>query len=514
MIKRIIFIFCIVFLCLVPITKANDGGGIYPDFNEYVSYTVETDCKEIVIGEELEFTMTLTNHTKATFTHFRVWSIFSNTYFGLEDEMSFWDCVLQLEPYSTQKITLSYIVPEDVSWYKKGDDFFVDLEPNIAYGVEYESDEKLEELGLPYDFFENMIGPSPVPIKLNNLNDGSGFIDFNIIDDKELFIYSDKSDSDDDKSWMYFGEYGGVVSNYLSIENISDKSVEVVYIDWYKDFFYEYDEKYYIDAGDSIVIDVVSVDMKKPKDVERLKAVKYNMLFKDEVGEYYGVTTGAKYQTKVYEIPPVEITATKIGENKEGNQLLEISFKNTSNKDIKNFFLYYGSEFPKTEEELNNNVIRDRFEAGDTWQLTECITIPNDKDYPLMLGYWIDDSLCYWEVDIYQINNDTPRVYSNEDYYYGLYRDIYDLTHDIEIFDIYEALRPTPTPEITNTPKPEITAEVVQTIAPTNTPQTTNVVVKEVKSYVIPLWVYVVLGLAFVAVVGLVVLKKCSDSQG
>ena len=232
-------------------------------------------------------------------------------------------------------------------------------------------------------------------------------------------------------------------------------------------------------------------------------------------GKYYGVTASREYKTKVYEYPPVEVNAIKVGETELGSQQWELSFKNTSRKDIEDFFIYHGNKFPESMDDLDDYAVKDTFKAGDTWELQELIEVPicNNKignDFTLLLGYWVDNSLCYWEIWFDEKETETQKTYISDSYAHGMYADISNLDHNIELSNLEIVLKATTNPEITNTPKPEITTE---TIVPTSTSNITNIVVKEVTSYVIPPWGYVVLGLAFVAVAGVVVWKRRSGDN-
>jgi len=505
------------FLCLVPVTRANDGGP-HPDYNKYVTYTVETDCTEIAIGEEITFTIKLRNHTKATFDLYNIDRIFTDIHSSYYVE-EFDSELLMLKPYSSKEIVLTYTVPDDVIWHKKADGFYIEFYPEIEYGVYYKDEEEdFKELGLPHDWFVNRSATKTISIKLTNVYDGSELIDFEFIDNNEFFIYSDRADRYTKMDNTYLGEYEGEVNNFLSVTNKTEKVIEIVYIDGYEHHFEKYYTKCYIDSLESITVKIREAKLTLPKDIDEVETVYHNVMFKGNDGKYYGVTASREYKTKVCETPTVKINALKVGETELGSQQWELSFKNTSRKSIEDFFIYHGNKFPESIDDLNDYAIKDTFKAGDTWELMEPIEVPicNNKmgnDFTLLLGYWVDNSLCYWEIWFDEKETETEKVYTMDNCHHSWYADISYLDDNIKLSNLEIVLKATPTPEITSTPEPEIAAEVKQAITPTGTPQTTDVVVKEVKSYVIPPWVYVVLSLAFLAVVGVVVFKMRSGDN-
>lgn len=503
MLKKVFLICAFLFFTAAPAVFANDGGA-YPDYEGYVTYSVTTDCKGIGIGEEITFKLILHNNINVEFDIFHMGSVFWGSSVDWETEEYFWSKFSPLEPYSTKEIVFTYTVPEDVYWYENKGEYYIDLCPSLVYSINQEYNYKLEELGLPYDFFQNMNEPEPIPIKLTNVYDGGCFIDFQIIDENQYFVYSDRYPLDYRESYTYFGEYEGGISNYLSIENISDYSFDVVSIDGYERLFEIKDFPLILDSKEKIIIEDGYTKLRLPDEIPEYEHVRCSMLFKDTDGNYYGTEISRDYKTILYEAPPIEVTVNKIADTEDGNQLVNISVKNVSDKAIDEFFVYYGVEFPETKDELFNNVIRKSIDAGETWEQPSEIEIYIWKSqniysdtgylykgsYYLRIGYWIDNFLCYWEMPIFFLTDEDVCLYKSDDFAYGTYEDVNDLVNDIEVFDMSSALRaawtypalatPTPAAELPDTPMPS--AEY--------TPESGITVQKSI-SYIIPSWVYI-----------------------
>jgi len=516
--KKIFLICLFILIAAVPAVYANDGGP-YPDYNQYVTYTVSTDCKEAAIGEEITFKIVLNNKIDIEFSFFHMGSVFSGTPVYWEDEEYFWNTFSPLEPYSTKEIVFKYTIPENVYWYQKEEAFYIDLRPSLSYYIRSEYDDKAAELNLPHTEFINMAEGNPIPIKLTNVADGNRLLNMKIVDDNLHFVYSDRYPSDYKESRTYFGEYEGGIVNYISIQNISNYPYEVVYLDGYKWDFEIKDFPLILDSKKSVTIKDEYVKLRLPNEIPEYEHVRYSMLFKDTEGNYYAADVAREYKTVLYKEPPIKVTVSKVADTDEGNQLVNISIQNISNKAIDNFFVYFGFEFPKTEKELCSNVIRGAIESGQTLELPRDIEIyPWDTyfvyaqdgyyytgQFYLRIGYWIDDFLCYWKMPITTFSDPDIREYTNNDFAYGISGDVYDLVNDIEVYDIAAELHPTATPVSSNSPVTEVTPKASSTPFSTADEATVDKIeMVKSASYIVPFWAFVAEFVAILAAAGLI----------
>ncbi|MEX1376239.1 MAG: hypothetical protein AB1Z23_02085 [Eubacteriales bacterium] len=510
MMKKTILFLAVLFALAVPAVHANDGGA-YPDYNKYITYTVETDCTEIGIGEELTFTITVKNHTPDTFRPFYGNNIFRNTSLIANEEWCYLFKGIYVEPYAKSTFEMKVLVGEDVWWYETDGSYYIDLCPTIMYSLYADSGTSEEKYG-GTGLFINMVGVEPIPIRLNNLHDGSHLVDFGIIDENTMVLYSDTAETE---AFTYMGEYEAYIRNYVSIKNISNSPIRIGCIDGYEREFKEIDYDYFLPAGQSIVAKITERRDELPKLITETEHVELRALFTYDNSEYYFVNAQRDYKVILDNgMPEMEIRAVSAGYEDDKYALFNIEVTNISDEDIDDFFIYYGEEFPESRDQLYGSSLKKPLHAGETIALGEPIKIDilNITDeymeidyYRLRIGHWAGNMLYYCIVNIDGSEVRESDIYTSSDFSYMHQEDVFNLMMDEEIFslnDEMEKANATPTPFSSETPD--------ITIAPSATP-TSNVSVEKVRSYYISPFIFALLGFAAAAAAAMVIISRRKD---
>ena len=200
MIKKIITFAALFFLCAAP-AMANDGGGLYYDNTNKVTFSVKTISENVQIGEYYMFTLIATNNTGYNARIFKFEGIFEDEYsMFLEDEDIFFPESDIVPPYSTVEMDFSYKVPENIHWYMKDNKYYVNLDPEIIYFAtdlpeEIESNEEIAQ-DWPtngYDVINNCV--NTIPLEITNIFGASEIAEIeSSFGEKAYYTYYESSD--------------------------------------------------------------------------------------------------------------------------------------------------------------------------------------------------------------------------------------------------------------------------------------------------------------------------------
>jgi len=148
-----------------------------------IEYKIQTT--EIGIGEEIVCDMTITNLSNKSLEIYDI--SFSGLNFCVDGVFAgmfpYKGLCLQINAYETVYLEIKGIVGDDLRQVKKvGDSFYVDVLPVVRYAEEQDlRDVSFKEFFLYLEYGET------VPIEITNLNDGSEYIEFEWMDDRDIF---------------------------------------------------------------------------------------------------------------------------------------------------------------------------------------------------------------------------------------------------------------------------------------------------------------------------------------
>ena len=506
--KLTVLTIIIVLVFLLPVSVEANDGGYSPDYSGMVTYTVETDCEEVGIGETFEFTVTIKNRTEYSFERVELCTFIEDAqmyYFLMFGE---YDDRLILHPYETRVIVFEMTVPEHVAWYKVGDDYYFNLKPELRYEVNEDDPLSMQNIHGGWGFI-NMAGVAAIPIRITNLYDGSDLITLDLVDTNSTVYFYGGRYGYEDVDNMYEGQYDGDINNIIQIENLTDNEFKIMYIDTYNREFFDSDD-YYLYANEKIIVDVFSEYYHLPKDIPTNIDVQYHMIFQSASGEYFAVGDEKKCKTKIFNIP--NMTVTNVFEEDSTTKV----FTNAGSTKIKNLTICYGIDFTMSVEDILALSKTVTLQPGDS------VEVPYSDSY--RLGYISSGIFTYIEMgnSVEQYNDHGSRIYEyikhikrfdlNNMYYNSLavknpllclHRVIQEkgvsketkLESSIIHMETPEGTK-TPTPTEASSPILNITSNTSATLKPVSTPRTYTVV--NDKRYIVNPWILVWLAVAVI----------------
>ena len=444
MIRKICSIAILLIVLLSGKALANDGGPMI-DKEGYLRIDVEVSDEQVEIGGMLNLSFTLTNLSKDPIIGIHLYNIFNEYSSPTFDFMTTHDA---LQPGEKVEFDVETVVPYKINWYCIEDKYFTDL--NIMFTYE-----------MPDWFYDNDT-LEKVTLEITNINKGDELADL-IIDEMDDVIYF--REYGDIESNSYDGEYSGCIENDIVLQRKTENEISdifTLYYDHYKD-----DKDLAKLCGDETKYKAPFRNSyyMKPKDVPSSLSADYKATFKVN-DKIYGVHESRDYSTAIMNIPDIKVVVN--------DDIASIT--NLSTEDIEDFFITFEYRDSPTEEDVVN------IPSGATVELP--YTSSNGYYNRYLYGYVIGEHIYGW--------------YNNNGYLE--YKRIKDLA--------------TPTPEPTQTPSPtqEPTEHPVLTVTPSVTPipsATPKAVVTNVRyGSSLPMWVWVVLGLALVMIVMLVAILR------
>ncbi len=469
----------LVFLLLVMPTDAlaNDGGSMMDD-DGFLTIIAKPLSKECTIGEEFEFKLTLTNNTKYPIEAIMIHKIFDGTDIYYLDQANYdWgDFNCKILAGEKVELNVKTTVQPNIKWYKKKNSFYADFLPKLLYFASYENDDK--EL-LSWHFVHAEL--KPYPIKITNLNDGSDLINLNLNEKETTFYFPEHQEF---KKYIYDGELYSTVYNELEIINVSNSSIENIYISNHLDLNGNHSPIKSIEPSKSYSIKTYNSHFIAPEELLEKLPCLTQLNFQSE-GKFYGVELLKEYQAIFLKCPKLKLN---LEESTDGGKS-SISVENVSDQEYENIYIDFSHSYSFYENDskpfYNDDQIIQILSKNSTISLDSQLTPNRDKDF--FIGLIRDDKLYYWNVD-----SDSNPV---------LYRDGYNpLYYSITTLENYRSLQfPTPIP--TSTAKPS---------------QSPAIEITDVKkSSSIPLWVWIVLPLAVIGAAVLIIVfrrRKPDDS--
>lgn len=426
MTKKIIILCMLAFMFAVPCALANDAEPLY-DNDEFITYSCMAHSNVIAINGEMTFAITLTNHTDMRFVGFEVTSILDYTWIGNNTKVANIAQEIVLEPYQSISVDFSYIVPEDVYWYKIGDYYYADFAPNLSYLVDtFSKDMNNVTADISLTGYTN---PSEqvIPLKITNISDGTDYLNIKILDDRSILPYFATTDD---------GEYSAYINSYISMENKSDIDLAIINANNSTQKFSK-DGKYYrLKAKDTINTKIGSSFWCKPEDVNPTKAIDYKVLFTIEDNKYLAAKATRDFTATILDYPDVTIKITPEYTMNSSKRTSLFTITNNSSKDIDNFFISYGEDSFKDMDTFSKSSTVGTLLANDTWTI-----LVDDIDYEskttLRFGSIVEDIASYWQDQLPIYPDSTIEVnIKNQGYQLKDRIDLYLYNHSIDITTI------------------------------------------------------------------------------
>ncbi|MEX1376481.1 MAG: hypothetical protein AB1Z23_03295 [Eubacteriales bacterium] len=465
MIKKIIIITAVLFMIIVPCVLGDAAPPPMLASGKYLDIECEILTPEIGIGEDFRFRITIKNLTNSKIILNYIHSeFFSYVSLPSEDD-KYWYTELKAYESITFEISEnleSYRIKHG-NVYKDGDSFYMDFQAEIEFNGEslYMYDDQI------------------YPIKITNLHDGSDYIEYEWLDDKDTIYYFN--------SYIYDNIEYGREKKYLEGEvcyQLTYRNISGIYIEE-------------IGSGEEIVENRCFGHTVLADEIDGTVELSRSWFFKLD-GEYYMIFASREYKTEVLaDKPDIGIVIQPIIDlNGNARYTYRMEVYSNEKRDIENFCV---------------NIWGVASEGGKDY-LMESGTLKPDESWiiefgfddielfkSIMFGYYIGGDVYYWEPELelpilgyYEQNHIIKEI----EYAY-----VYDFDYRIkekqaqekesdedENFEIGTIQIGTPTPTAEIAPTPATTAE--------NTPQ---IVAKNRDSSQMTIYVIIILALVIVA---------------
>jgi len=502
MVKRVLIFTILIVLLLPTAVLANDGA--YYSGEEKVGVKIIPSSYHINIGEEFKFTLEIINYTPTPFD----WADIEGALIGriIINDI----CDVYIEPYRTVQYDITVKIDQEITWYKDGYKYFTTFEPEVYIAVENDNLYYIET-------------SKPITLEIDNIKDGSQYISYEFVDDKEYITYQCR------ELWPAIGQhkYFGQLDNRMIIKNLTDNKIENIT----RITSYGGNRTTSLEPFEEIEITAFYSDATSGLyDIPNRVNVQNNLLFK--LGDlYYGVAANKNYPALYFDVPKIKMIV--IGEKDENGYIERtiLSLTNRSEDHIKNFFVDFNGYSPYLPDYIFPII-----KAGETIEVELPIYsyngIPTICDY----GYFVegDDIIICWHNE----GTDGGAVYTETDEYetwtdyFGNNLHNYEIQfeynhHEVEVLIIldeptnppYPTPSPTISPEHTETPEITPSLQPTDTIAPTTAPTRTSaptntpsaVVVETKELPYVPAWVFIVLLTVFSAMLAIFIYKYRRD---
>ena len=489
--KTIIFFLC---FCISPVFVSGDTGpSQFYDKDDRLTFSISTNQTEVAIGETLEFTLELRNRTYETITMEK-----SRWYPHAPSSIDIDLDGVVVEPGKRVAIDISYPVTDTVKWYEKDGEFYMDINLTLDYvtisSFMYDGDYYEDE----YTYFEK-VQAKPIPIKITNLYDGSEFINFELLTNRNVF-----------GTWGSYSNYENVpdvIEAYITNNIAATNTSEAVLSDF--SFYNMYDgsikeRDFDLKNGDRCWTStsnryVYSRASEVPEYLDAVYRAKFNI-----DGKYYAVEKQISCGVASINTPEIESRLVQTEPDEAGNIAYTINIKNKSEKTVFGFYLVEGNQNLSVFDAGNyvGNI-----EPGEKVERT--FIIKEGEPVEIYWGSQANHEIRFYgqyilnggkKIDIdagsrgyYSETVETDQAqYSSQIYYNPAKRPV--------------TATPTATPEVSQMP------EVSKVPEPTVTPTQITIENVEVKSG-IPVWVWAAVPSALILAVGAVIILRKKEKK-
>ncbi|MBN2879982.1 MAG: hypothetical protein JXN65_10200 [Clostridia bacterium] len=392
MIKKIIIIMAMLMAAIAPSALADAAYPTYLTDGDFITVDYEVMTNEVEIGSEFECEITITSVSRSPLQLTYIYLEGIGHYFDLSSitDTDNMDGYINIKPYEQITLEVSFTVDTWLSnIYKTGQDFYVDTRPVVYYLDDWETYEyELKEEG------------ESAPVKITNLNDGSKFIEFEWLDDRDTFYY-----------------------NAEKVQDIGSEQGEKTYWSGEMQVSYKYtnvsgQEMFGVAPGGDYIADGF---FQREDPADAVGPFEYNMSFVFTYeGMYYCILSSREYNIGFLEPPAVKLEYHLVSQdNSKGTKTYEFTVTNASEGKIEDFFL--STDYLTLLLE-NGTFEYYTIEAGEALQIEH--TYEKDRAMDgLAYGVLLDGILYEWSV---WLDYPVPDEISLEPYEQIWYPYIYD----------------------------------------------------------------------------------------
>ncbi len=475
MIKKIIILTAIIVFTAVPIVMADAGPAPQPADGKLIDIVFSLSTDEIVIGEELAINVTVTNLTRHQVELTRMYfGIFSYSTDHDSNKTSVNEDELKLSAYESLTFEIKDCVDEYISWYKDGEYYYTDVYAGLNFWAGGYRDED-------YYYEES---ESIIPLRINNLYDGSEMLEIRWIDNIEnIYFYKKTYENYYDEGIPEIIAAGMVYYDVLYINNSEVKIGKAEPNEEYRmhDLYYKYE----------IFSELKSTYQQNISEIFEID------------GYYYCVRAEREYSTKIIEVPIVDLNIDLIDEDGQGYFIYKLEITNRGNDTIENFMImaadFQNAFYLPVSESIGT------IKKGETVVFE--LTLPNDEAIDdLKAGYILDGMFFWWEIsciytDDRYIDADTAVI---DDENMNCYD--YEYANQLITGDTY-------TEEPVYTVLPTNTPDIQQTTAAPDEPSAPDISVKDRKTPYI--WAIVVVSMLIAAAIVMIAftMKKIIEDK-
>lgn len=481
MIKKILLIALLLMILVVPCVFADAANTPIADEGELIKVEYKIADTDIEIDGEIKFSMTITNLTNMSFRMEDIidYGMTKWIQVGIDlDDRNAKREYIELGAFESIEIEFAEPIIYFSNWYKDGDEFFTDFDPVIHFYMDENND------GI-YDWSEIYVQAAQDPIKLRvtNLYDGSDFVEFEWLDDRDIIYYIIGKEWIDHDEYMDTN-YATANMNYkYSLKNLSDAEILGVKAGETKTDYSSFYSFVYLD------------------EMGEKETLYFRKIFLID-GKNYAIEYPRTYKTAFLEPPKVdaEIIYTKAedGDYVDG---ITVVVTNSYEDEIENLGVDIYTQTEYTYARV--------FDFG-TVKKGESLQVTTDYDFfeQIGIGYLIDGVFYCWDIDCYdfwgEIEEDEHIVLEPVSYDYDFTSsiDIEAWNYRKEQWDLKMSYTPEPTEIVT--PMPRVTDAPTPTLEPTSSPISAVTVTKRSNPM---LWAFIAIGVLMAGAVVAIVLS-------
>ncbi|MBN2879791.1 MAG: hypothetical protein JXN65_09200 [Clostridia bacterium] len=475
MIKRIIAFTVILMLLTVAIAYANSAPEHMHTDEKILDVVSRIDITDVNIGEEFVFEMTITNLTRydIEIEYISFYQLGNSNFWDRQFEMVEGADANLVKGFESVVYEFTCEIGEDLYFYKKDDNFFVDVVPYIEFWIDNNYNYR--------DLYS--MGNNPISLKIANLNDGEEFLEYTWLDTRDTFYYHGKEYRYYDENNVEVMPIGSVYYELL----ITNKSDDIVYT-------LEPEEGMYIHENHRTMI--------FPND-EVLDI--YNLCHSDifvHEDKYYAIYAEREYTVDYIEPPTINIEISRI--DGDGNDFYEVKVSNAGNEIIENLFITLEDDKYSIQDE---NLFRIGSLSLDEEWIMKGSHLADDRYFIVKAGYLVDGLVYCWTIWVDKPIEDTLS-FSQGDFSMDLYFcDCIDYQYMVEFeeHDVQEAIA---SETSLQTEQSKVAVTVSET-ADSATDSSTKVIVKKRYNVYIFLLVFVMLiAISAVVMIKIAIIKK------
>lgn len=322
MLKKIVLFVLVLMFAVVPVVRGDAGPAPQPTEGKIIDIDVKGLSDGIAIGEQATLEVTVTNLTREN-VHLIKMS-FGIIYCSPEHDdsvLSINSNELKLAAYESITFEVTDYIDSNIDVYKSGDEYFTDIETQIRFFAGDEDDDEYY-----YQWDENTI-----PLKVNNVNDGSDLVEVEWLDDRDtIYYFKYMEDYYEDGNMIECAN--AEVYYKILLKNNSDTEILGVA---------PYSEKI---LHDSIY------DFAFSNEIENRYTFRFNRIVLIE-GKYYCIDEARTYNTQIIDAPDVETGVEIIlFDNDYGVVDYRVSVTNVGNDALQNFMIMARNKYDGSTE--------------------------------------------------------------------------------------------------------------------------------------------------------------------